>query len=418
MRFVGIHLRSFSLARWCRGGLFSVCILALVAGCEQAKRTSDNGDNSSEAVVAKKKVDDSRVTAAEAEKFVKKYISAIKRPNTETLLQLLDWDTIVDRIFLDLTDTSSLRKEYALGGKKILGQFSKDVRLEIDGGGSYAFLKTVLRGKDRHAIVRLVTGSSAPSGGGRIDYHNLRLIKIDGKVRADDIYIARKGAWFSETYRTVLQPVLLQSQKPAVGFTSGQKEEMNTYIKMAEVIRAARTGNHSEASRLYQQLPEDLKKAKSVLVARLLAKDREEFFNAADTMISHYPNSPAVGLHFMDFGIQNEDMETIKRSKEMLEKWTAGDPYIDLNLAAATLKAGDVDAAVEMTKEIDARDFDFRYPVFLKFNIALRSKDNAMILKCCRILRDDYDEDMKKLLKSDACQDFVESLEYVDFKND
>ncbi len=416
MSFVGIHLNPFSLPQWCRAGLFSLCILALLAGCEQAKSPSNKGG---EALVPEKKIDKNRVTAAQAEKFAKQYLSAIKRPDTQKLLQLLDWDTIVDRIFIDLSTDGLVYREFSSGGKKILGKFAKGVRQESEGDGSYMFLKTVRRGKDRHAIFRLVTGSKAPGGGGRINYHNLRLIKVNGKVRADDIYVARQGAWFSESYRAALQPVVLQNEKPAVGFTTGQQEEMKRYGLVADVIRAAQGGNHAEAATLYQQLPEDLKKTKSVLVARMLATERDEFFSAAEDMMTHYPNSPSLGLHLMDFGLRNQDMETMKRAGDMLAKWTAGDPYIDLNMAAIIfLKGEDADAALEIVKKIDVREFDFRYPAFLKFNLALKSKDNALILECCRILRDDYDEDMKELLKSDTCQEFRESLEYVDFKND
>ena len=418
MNFVGLRLKPVSVTQSYSRLLLSICALtlALVTGCEEAKIPSENERVEEPLVV--KKVDENKVTAAEAKKFAKEYLYAIKKPDTEKLLKLLDWDAIVDRIFLNLSGRDSVRKEYELGGRKILSRFSREIRLGTDGEGSYALLKTVLRGKDRHVIFRAVTGSSAPAGGGRIDYHNLRLIKIDGKIRADDIYVARSGAWLSETSRSTLRPVLLQSQKPKVGFTTEQKAEMNTYLKMAEVIKAAQTGNHTEASKLYEQLPEELKKSKSVLTARLVANEREEFFKAADAMISHYPNSPAVGLYFIDFGLKNKDLPTIKKGKEILEKWTAGDPYVDLNLAAATLQSGDVEEATEIVKTIDVGDFDFRYPVYVKFNLALRAEDNETTLECCRILRDDYGVDIKELLKAKICQKFRESLEYVDLKND
>jgi len=410
---VGIYLKPISLTQCFRGLLLCACILATVAGCEQAKRPSDAGGK---APVAKK-VDENRVTAAEAKKFAKEYLSAINRPDTEKLLELVDWDAIVDRIFVDLPTENAIYQEYASGGKKYLAKVSQGIRQETENGGNYALLKTVLRGKDRHAIFRVVSGGSAPSGAGRINYHNLRLIRDGGKVRADDIYLARAASWYSEVYRTALQPVLLQSRKSAVGFTSSQREKMKTYKSIAALVNTAKLGNHAEASRLYQQLDEDTKKTKSVLAARMLANERDEFFKAADEMVSHYPNSPAVGLRFMDFGMVNEDLPTIKRASEMLEKWTAGDPYIDLNVAAITLRSGNVDEATEIIRKIDARKFNFRYPVFLKFTLAIAAKDNEMILDCCRILRDDYEEDMKKLLSAKACQDFVQIRRKTDHGN-
>jgi len=102
----------------------------------------------------------------------------------------------------------------------------------------------------------------------------------------------------------------------------------------------------------------------------------------------------------------------------MLQKWTGGDTYIDLNVAAVMLAEGDADKAAEMTKEIDLREFDFVNPVLLQLKIALASKDNVLLLECFRILRDDHDEDINKLLKSPVFTDFVDSLEYLDLKND
>lgn len=417
MRLVGIQLKPSSLTQRYVGLLFSICTLALVAGCEQGESPSETGQTGGEPVVAET-VKDTKVTSAEAEQFAKEYLSAIDKQDLKKIQQLVYWDALVDRIFSGLSPDDDFYREYSNGGKKILGRFAKGIQIETGGKGNYAYLKTVRRGKDRHVIFRLVTGSSAASGGGRINYHNLRLIKIDGEVRADDIYVARMGSWFSESYRNALQPVLLNSQKSSVGFTSVQREEMEGYRLTAEMINAANSGQQSEASRLYQELPEEIKKKKTVMVARLLATERDEFFKAVEAMNSEFPSSPAVGLSLMDFGMLQQDLPTLKRARESLEKWTTGDPYIDLNIAASMLKQGDVEEAVELSREIDVKDFNFRYPVFLKFNIALQSKDNATLLKCFRIFRDDYDDNIKEILKTDALQSFTESLEYVDLKND
>ena len=414
MRFVGLHLKPFSLTQCYLGLLFSVCTLALVTGCEQAGSPSDTGGEPPVAVKVNK------VTAAEAEKFAKEYLSSIHRKKPSKTLQLVYWDAIVDRVFKDLPNKRDnvFYKEYSLGGKKILRKLSESIRRETGSGGSYALLKIVRRGKDRHAIFRLVTGASAPAGGGRINYHNLRLIKRDGQVRADDIYVARTGSWLSESYRNSLRPAMLKSQNPHGLFTSQEEKELAGYQLIGEMAKAVLSGNYSEASSIHQQLPEDMKKTKTVLATRLLAAEPDEFFKAVEAMLAEYPGSPAVGLRMMDFGDQQDDLETLKRASELLEKWTGGDSYIDLNVAAVMLKLGQVDEAAELSSEVDVKEFDFANPVYQKYRIALASKDNATLLKCFRIFRDDYNEDIKEVLKLDECKNFRESLEYVDLKND
>jgi len=118
------------------------------------------------------------------------------------------------------------------------------------------------------------------------------------------------------------------------------------------------------------------------------------------TQIAEDPSSPAVGLSLMDFGMRQKDLPTLKRASEMLQKWTGGDTYVDLNVAAVMLTEGDADKAAEMSKEVDLRGFGFVNPVLLQLKIALASKDNVSLLECFRILRDDHDEDINKLLKS------------------
>ena len=215
-----------------------------------------------------------------------------------------------------------------------------------------------------------------------------------------------------------MRPAQLQSGKSAAGFTSLQREEMEGYRNVAQMLAAARSGNHAEASKIYQQLPEDTKKTKMVFGARLLATEREEFFEAVEAMLLEYPNSPAVALSLFDFGIQHKDLPTLTRASELLEKWTAGDPYIDLNVASIMSKLGKAEEASELSKKIDLKKFDFINPIFLKYSIALEVKDNVTLLECFRSLRDDYDQNIKEILKSDACKEFCESLEYVDLKND
>jgi len=410
MSFVGLQLKPFSFTQRYVGLLFSVCVLALVTGCEQAKRPQEAGS-------VAKKVEETRVTLAEAEKFAKEYLSAIDRRNTNKIQELIYWDALVDRIFKDLPN-NSVRREYETSSKKILSKFAKGIKLETGDGGNYGLLRIVLRGKDRHVIFRLVTGSASPVGGGRLNYHNLRLVKHRGKVRADDIYVARMGAWMSETYRTAIQPVLLQSQRSPVGFTSQQQKEMDVFLLMAKMSQAAQMGKHAEASKIYEELPEDLQKSKNVMSTRMLVPERDEFFKAADAMLEEYPGSPAVGLRLMDFGMKNRDLPTLQRAGEALAKWTTGDSYIDLNIAALLLKMEKVDEAVELSKDIDVRDWDFKYPVVLKYNIALAAKDNETILECLRIFRDNYDDDIKAILKTEACKDFIVSLEYIDLKNE
>ena len=414
MRFVGLRLKPFLHPQNYLGLLFSVCTLALVAGCEQAGRPRDTGGLQPRT----EKVNDDKVTVAEAEKFAKQYLSAIDRQDTKKIVELVHWDAIVDRSFKGLPTNNDFYKEYSTGAKSILGNFSKGIQSETAVGGSYALLKTVRRGKDRHAIFRLVTGASAPAGGGSINYHNLRLIKLDGKVRADDIYIARAASWLSESYRNAIRPVLLKKERPVGGFTAKHIKELEDNQLITDMVKAARSGNAAEASRIYQQLPEDVRNEKTVLTTRLLVTERDDFLEAVEAMLSKYPDSPAVGLRLIDFGNQQEDLPMIKRARELLEKWTGGDSYIDLNVAFVMLKSGKVDEAAELNRAVAVGDFDFINPIFLKYKIALAAKDNKTLLTCFRALRDDFDEDIKKILKSDECSDFVESLEYVDLKND
>ena len=414
MRFVGLFLKPFSLTQCYLGLLFSVCTLALVTGCEQAGSPRDTGGEP----VVTEKVNENEVTVAEAEKFAKEYLSAVKKQRTTKLVKLVDWNTLVDRIFSGQPTNTIFYKKYTKGANRVLGRFSKSIDTETEGGGNYALLKIVRRGKDRHVIFRLVTGTSSAAGGGRIDYHNLRLVKHHRKVLADDIYVARTGSWLSESHRTNLRFVQLQGDEPVGGFTSQQREELEQFKLIAEMTRATQSGNQSEASKIYEKFPEDIKTSKNVLVARLLATEREEFFKAADAMIAEHPSSPAVGLSLIDFGMRQKDLPTLKRASEMLQKWTGGDTYVDLNVAAVMLSEGDADKAAEMTKEIDLREFDFVNPVLLQLKIALASKDNVLLLECFRILRDDHDEDINKLLKSPVFTDFVDSLEYLDLKND
>ena len=417
MSFAGHPAASFSMTKIYFGLLCSVFTVVLTAGCQQSVKPQERVRQQRAPVVAPK-VDENKITDAEANAFVKAFLSAIDKQSTTKLVELVDWDAIVNRIFKDQSTKSVFYKEYSAGGKKILGRFSKGIQSETGRGGNYDLLKIVRRGKDRHAIFRLVTGAASPAGGGLINYHNLRLIKQKGKVRADDIYIGRVGAWLSENYRSSLKPAILKSKESPVGFTSEQREQMEVYRLAAQMDRAARMGKYAESTELFQQLPEDVKKTKIVLTTRLLATNRDELFKAAEEMLAEYPGSPAVGLRLMDFGMKQRDLPALEQARELLAKWTGGDPYIDLNVATAKAKLGSLEEAIEMSQGIDISKFNFENPVFLKLNIALAAKDNVTLLECFRILRDKFDQDMKEFLKTEACQNFVESLEYLDYKND
>ena len=414
MSFIGLQFKPILLMRCYQGLLLSVFTLALVTGCEQAASPRDAGVEAR----ATEKVNENKVTAAEAKQFAKEFLSAINRQDLKKIQQLVYWKAIVDRIFVGLPIDNEFYRKYSTGAKTILGKFSNDIETETGAGGSYSLLKIIRRGKDRHVIFRTVSGTSAPSGGGHVNYHNLRLIKIDEQVRADDIYIARAGSWMSEIIKKSLRPILLKSERPLDGFSAEHIKEIEEARLIAGMVEATRSGDKSEALKVYQQLPEDVKNTKTVLGARLLATEGDEFLEAVEAMVSKYPNNPAVGLSLIDYGTRQEDLEMLKRATELLEKWTGGDPYIDLAVAVVMSKLGQADEASELTREISLKEFDFINPVFLKYKIALASKDNETLLECFRALRDDYDQDISQILEADVCKDFVESIEYVDLQND
>jgi hypothetical protein len=344
-------------------------------------------------------------------------VQAVADADRANATRLVDWDGIIDRSIEGFDISESVAKGYKEGAKQngLEVQLVNALSSSVANGGSYQLVRVVKRGGQQHAVFRLVD----PQAG--LNYHDLRLQRDGGRIRADRFFIAATGEEMADTLRAVAGPAL-QSQGSLADKLSGKnKEEMKALETQGKIMAAARAGQTEEVMRLYQALPKDRQETKMAMLAVIMATDvtqEEAYLAAIDRYVAKFPNDPSIGMITLDAAALRRDAKLLETARKQIQSWTGGDPYVDLLVGGNLASMGLADEAVAMTKDIDPAPLKVATGHDMKLSIALAVEDYATVLKHLRILRDDYGFEFSDLSEVDGFQGFAQSPEFAQWTQD
>jgi tetratricopeptide (TPR) repeat protein len=294
------------------------------------------------------------------------------------------------------------------------GQLTNQIAAICQSGGSYRLVRVLRRDGRWHAVFRMIL----PSQG--MNYHDIRLTSSNGKVVGDRLFVAINSEEMADTMRALAQPAM--KNRNLVGRLSGQQQAAETaFDNTIALLTAVKTGQFQEVIRLYDQLPEASRANKSVMLGMITAQsqlDEAEYLAAIDRYREAFPNDPSLGLVLLDAALMREDWELLEVSRQKLNAWTGGDPYVDLLIATIfSQDPAKVQQALEMTKDVDPRTLGLPAAHYNKLTIALSGKDFRTVVQQMDALLEEYGVEFEEeAIRSEPLfAEFVESPEFQDW---
>lgn len=356
----------------------------------------------------------SSVSNEEATTFGNDLATAIRTKDSKKAGQLIAWREILKRAVAPFKVDKKTKDQLIQGAMTTVPQVTDNLSDSVAKGGSYQLVHVKRRSGYPFALFRFLDAN------GSFNYNLLRIRKVKGVVIADQFFTASTGEEMSDTLRNALAPGV-QSLSWVGRLTGAQKRFFEDVEAQKNMVTAITAGKKQEALKIYDQMRPKLKKAKLSMLYRIMAtsvEDEAAYATAVDEYLEAFPDDAAVGLITLDAGAIRKDADLLIKSHQSLNKWTGGDPYLDLIIGANLVAIDRNDLAVKLTKSIDPATVGIASAHDFKLAVGLAVKDHAEVLKQLRVLRDEFGLQFSDLSKAEGFEDFAKSPQHEQWKND
>jgi len=180
-------------------------------------------------------------------------------------------------------------------------------------------------------------------------------------------------------------------------------------------MEKVRTGDGKGAAELYNRLPENVRKEKSVMLANVMASsqiDDTTYGRALDEFRAAFPRDAGVDLMSIDAYILKERYDDALGAIDRLDASVGGDPYLDVLRANVHIKAGSLARAQEAASRAAQQEPTLVPAYWSLISIALARKDYAETVRLLTRLRDGMGVQLADLSTIPEYAGFVDSLEY------
>lgn len=301
------------------------------------------------------------------EAFALKMDSAISNGSTSFFSENLNVSGLVDNITkmegMKQLEDKATRADFETGFRQGVSELSQQLGSSKDNGGSYKLLRVYNKDNIYHALFRMNSFDG-------LNYHDLTLGEVNGKVMINDMYIYLTGENISTTLGKLLG-------KAADG-KSGQLN--SSYISEMRQVQEARTlineGMYEEAYQMINSL-EHIGNEKACQVLKLttaIQLSDETYLRALEEYERLYPNDPSLSLVLIDGFLMKEEYNQALSSINKLDS-IVNDPYLDVYRANIYFMMQDIARseslmlkAISKVKEIDLTAYITLAAIYLEQN--------------------------------------------------
>jgi tetratricopeptide (TPR) repeat protein len=216
--------------------------------------------------------------------------------------------------------------------------------------GSYQFVNEYSKKDTEHVIFRLYDH-------GMINYHDLELAHVDGKVKIADLFIYLTGQNLSETMQSLF------AQMGDVSSSEGPSKETLAWMDDAKRIRGLITAKqYREAKNIYTSLPETAKKSKAFQVINVEINSGlgdDEYGAAIAEYESLFPKEPNMQLMMLDAYIMRKEYDKALNAVNELDKTLNTDPLLDYHRSLCYSLMNDTAKQLESLERLNKNVPDF-----------------------------------------------------------
>lgn len=250
------------------------------------------------------------VTDEEALAAGKRLEAIVKSGDSKAVTLFLDMPAMYEIFKKKSRNAEAMKKEFAdpLSLELFFRQYT-----DIAKNGSFMLLRSYNKNGRQHILFRSFMD-------GAINYQDFQLIKVNNKVKADDMLNYMTGEEISSTFATTADALMNVNKK---------ERYADTIIMIRKLYGE---GQYYHLKEIYDRLPLSLQQARGIMSMNLQACSYisgEAFSVALNKAIALYPDSPVAYLCMMAAATQSKDYDKALFAINKIDEITGGDPYLD-----------------------------------------------------------------------------------------
>jgi hypothetical protein len=338
---------------------------------------------------------------------------AVRKGDGDRTMLLIDFRVLVEESTRD--GPEDLRRGFMAGAMK---------GMRKRGGVLYEVIPDVAQG-GRFDLLRITEREDLPcarfrfaSSDGGINYLDVKLrIADDGAVRGIDLYNHMSGEWMSEALRRFFLP-MVRAQRQSVWdklLRGKDKEWIEAALGLGRMGDLRGAGKNKEALKVYDSLPEGVRRQKSVQMVRLQAAQavsEEEYKKAMREYLELYPDDPSAHLVGIDAHFMAGRFDDAVAGVEALDKAVGGDPYLGILKGNLLMAANRLDEARRSIQAALKAGPDWTDGHFALVDVELKAKRYKEVARLLLLLEERFEFEFDDLTQHEAYAGFVKSPEY------
>jgi tetratricopeptide (TPR) repeat protein len=253
------------------------------------------------------------LTADEVKTFVKEVERSMAKRDATFLDESFDRSEMLGRAGLGKSRNA---RGFSKGAAESI-QFGETIAASMGKNGQYKLVKTYQKDDKWHAIFRFYADEG-------LNYHDMELIRHDGKAGIADIFIYTTGENFSKTIGSIFRQM--------EGMMDDMTGEEKWLKSLPEIKKMVLEEKYQDAYDAFEKMPEKVKKGKAFQVMYLQicsGLDMDTYKKALDEFQVNFAAEPNMHLVLIDAFFLNKEYDKALHSVNELDKMIDKDPFLD-----------------------------------------------------------------------------------------
>ncbi len=342
-----------------------------------------------ETTVAKPEVDSlAPITDEEAEAFAVRWSKAVSDNDTDAAIAMGRWKEIGREFASTLSDDAAIADLigrpviYEAVPRGLITALSREVA-----GGHYEFVRSQQRGDETYIVMRALFARG-------LDYHEIKLVRADGEVKLDSMFLLQRGVKVRDAYSRVFAALLSRDPEMREKLPPEMLENAEDADKLVAVWSLLGRGDVEGAAEMFSRMSDETKQTAAGLSRWLeICQSRgltDESLETYEKLAATDFPRHSLALRGLDMGVLLADETLILNSGNELQQWLGGDPYLNLVLAAELAEVESFEQAKQMIAGVDLDTVTGVDAVLLKIQLAIAIGDYAEATRQLVVLGDEH----------------------------
>lgn len=289
------------------------------------------------------------VSKEEAAQMARDLQSSIKKRNASKFNEAFDVEALIERMKKGASFKMNVGTVRGVAEGFKSGQLGTELIRSLGKGGTYELVKQYEKDKKQHLVFRLFGAD------GKMNYHDLELVKKKEQVKVADMFIYLSG----ENLSTTLAQTMAMMDESYDSMSKSEKDKINNVKKIRRLLT---DGKYEEANNLYQQLPDVLKQQKMAMIINVEIASGlgdEAYIKSMDDYEKAFPNAPNMYLMKIDASILRKDYLGALKAVNQLDSLINKDDLLDYHRGLISNLMKDKEAQRKYFERLVANKPDF-----------------------------------------------------------